>query len=356
MTNEQARKLLGGYATNSLTEAERKALFEAALDDQELFDALQQEEALKELLADPVSRNQIQEALADAPVSRAAGAAWWSRWWVWGGVAGAAAAAVLIIAVIRSNEQQKYQVARVAPTPQMSAQNSKPAITTPAEPKLQQPEPAPRKARRAARPLGEPSNSTTTGAVSNTLAVQPQAASAPPPPSPPQPAPAAAPQVQAFRQEQFARDGERPQDTKAPVAGYAGARLVANFKAPLLQYSLVKRDPTGAFLALPTGVAPQPGDAVRLAVSPAVPGYLSLSQLDPAGNWKRLFPVADPGLFVAPNASQTIPDSPIIVNGMEQKFRLTLVPVDSKENAAQTKTAAAPLTVDVTIGPAGKLP
>ena len=36
MTSEQARKLLGGYATNSLTEAERKALFDAALDDQEL--------------------------------------------------------------------------------------------------------------------------------------------------------------------------------------------------------------------------------------------------------------------------------------------------------------------------------
>ena len=140
------------------------------------------------------------------------------------------------------------------------------------------------------------------------------------------------------------------------MAGYAGAaRLVANFKAPLLQYSLVKRDPTGAYAAPPTGVALQPGDAVRLTVSPAVPGYLSLSQLDPAGNWKRLFPAADPGLFVAPNASQTIPDSPIIVNDMEQKFRLTLVPVDSKENAAQKKTAVAPLTVDVTIGP-GKLP
>src|ERR1700730_15248086 len=105
MTSEQARKLLGGYATNSLTEAERKALFEAALDDQELFDALQQEQALKELLADPISRNQIQQALADAPVSRAAGAAWWSRWWAWGGMAGAVAATVLIVAVIRSNEQ-----------------------------------------------------------------------------------------------------------------------------------------------------------------------------------------------------------------------------------------------------------
>ena len=40
-------KLIGGYATNTLTESERKLLFEAALEDQELFDALQQEQALK---------------------------------------------------------------------------------------------------------------------------------------------------------------------------------------------------------------------------------------------------------------------------------------------------------------------
>src|SRR3984893_11946049 len=107
MTSEQARKLLGGYATNSLTEAERQALFEAALDDQELFDALQQEEALKELLADPVSRNQVQQALTQTPASAATVAAWWSRWWVWGGFTAAVAATVLIVSVIRSNEPPK---------------------------------------------------------------------------------------------------------------------------------------------------------------------------------------------------------------------------------------------------------
>jgi len=52
-------KLLGGYATSTLTEQERKALFEAALDDQQLFNALADEEALKELLA----RNKIKTYL-----------------------------------------------------------------------------------------------------------------------------------------------------------------------------------------------------------------------------------------------------------------------------------------------------
>src|ERR1700719_1935564 len=157
MTSEQARKLLGGYATNSLTEAERRALFEAALDDQELFDALQQEEALKELLADPVSRNQIQQALAEAPVSRPV-RAWFSKTRLWGGLAGAVAAAVLIVAVIRPNNQQKLQVARVAPP----APTPAPAV----EPEPKKLESAPRRASsRSPRVLREPANSTVTGSL-----------------------------------------------------------------------------------------------------------------------------------------------------------------------------------------------
>jgi Domain of unknown function (DUF4384) len=311
MTSEQARKLLGGYATNSLTEVERKALFEAALDDQELFDALQQEEALKELLADPASRNQIQQALIDAPVSRPV-RAWFSKARLWGGLAGAVAAAVLIVAVIRSNDQPKVQVARVAP----SAPTPAPAPAVEPEPKKL--ESAPRRASsRSPRVLREPANSTTTGALGS-VTVQPQATASPPPP--PQPAPAAAPQFQAFRQEQS-----------------AGADT-------LLRYSLAKRDASGAYSAFPANVLPQPGDAVRLSVSSALDGSLSLYQLDPSGNWKQIFPAAGQNLRVAPNATATIPDSPIIVTDMEQKFRLTLQPMDG-----------APLTVDLTIAP-GKIP
>jgi hypothetical protein len=96
MTDE-IRKLLGGYATNTLTETERRILFEAALDDQELFDALQKEQALRDLLDDPVSRVQIRQAL-----DRPAPAPWWSRWWTWTAAASAVAAVVLIVAVTRT--------------------------------------------------------------------------------------------------------------------------------------------------------------------------------------------------------------------------------------------------------------
>lgn len=57
------KRLLGGYATDSLTDAERQALLRAALDDQEVFDSLVEEEGLRELLAEPEPRQQVLAAL-----------------------------------------------------------------------------------------------------------------------------------------------------------------------------------------------------------------------------------------------------------------------------------------------------
>ena len=341
MTNDQARKLLGGYATNSLTEAERKALFEAALDDQELFNSLQQEEALKELLADPISRNQIQQALAEPPDARAA-AAWWSRRWFWGGIAGAVAATVMMIAVIRSNDRLPSQVAQVAPAP--------PAATEP-EPtpsSLQPPaEPKPQPRARTERPAKPPAVAkAVTGSLRDSdIQEKAQAAAAPPPPPPPPPTPTPAaaptPRMQALRSAPMAGAVNRMEAARG-AAGVAG--LASNFQgAANLRYSLLKRDPLGAFAASPTGAASQRGDALRLNVFSAIAGYLSLEQLDSAGVWTRLFPATDRGLLVAPNTTEAIPDSPIIVTATEQKFRLKLVPADGTDSAA--------LTVDIVIGP-----
>lgn len=55
--------LLGGYATNTLTDEEKRQLYEAALNDQALFDALADEEALKVMLADPETRRRILASL-----------------------------------------------------------------------------------------------------------------------------------------------------------------------------------------------------------------------------------------------------------------------------------------------------
>lgn len=69
MTRE-AEKLLGGYATGTLTEAEKAVLFAAALEDQALFDALADEEVLRQLLADPEAKARLLQALAGRPAAQ----------------------------------------------------------------------------------------------------------------------------------------------------------------------------------------------------------------------------------------------------------------------------------------------
>jgi hypothetical protein len=56
-------QILGGYATDTLTEEEKRQLYEAALRDQALFDALADEESLKALLSDPVARQRVLASL-----------------------------------------------------------------------------------------------------------------------------------------------------------------------------------------------------------------------------------------------------------------------------------------------------
>lgn len=93
MRPDEARKLLGGYATGTLTEAEEQALFAAALEDQELFDELAREQALREVLRDPAAKANLLAAL-DEPRRK-----WWWSWKPAAAVlamAGVAAVAVVV--------------------------------------------------------------------------------------------------------------------------------------------------------------------------------------------------------------------------------------------------------------------
>jgi len=64
MSPREAEKLLGGWATGTLTEDERRALMRAAMNDQALFDALADEESLRDLLSDPAARKRLLDAVA----------------------------------------------------------------------------------------------------------------------------------------------------------------------------------------------------------------------------------------------------------------------------------------------------
>ncbi len=78
MTARDPKQLLGGYATDSLGEAERNELLRAALDDQELFDALVEEEGLRELLHDPAARQEVL-AVLEQPTGWERVRAWFER-------------------------------------------------------------------------------------------------------------------------------------------------------------------------------------------------------------------------------------------------------------------------------------
>jgi hypothetical protein len=92
------RHLLAGYATGTLTDAEKKALFEAALHDPELFAEIAREEPLRELLESAAVRAELLERIEPAsPGFRERLAGWVRRPGI---LAGAAAAVVLVVAVL----------------------------------------------------------------------------------------------------------------------------------------------------------------------------------------------------------------------------------------------------------------
>ncbi len=177
MKREDIEKLLGGYATGTLTLEEREALFAAALEDQQLFDALAEEEPLRELLQDPVARTRLLAGLEQTPPP------WYRRWLrpaAWAVPAAGLAAIAVWMVVQRPASQQPVTIAQVRPLRQM-------------EPVAPVPSPLPDKLAKRDLPQlarvihAEPAETNEKGTAPTPL-VQPL--SAPPPPPPPAPVPA----------------------------------------------------------------------------------------------------------------------------------------------------------------------
>lgn len=99
MPEHELAKLLGGFAADTLTPEERHLLYRAALEDQQLFDALADEQALKELLANPAVRRRLLQSLKDRNTGVGGS---WLRWLprpaglAWAGGLTAAALAVVL--------------------------------------------------------------------------------------------------------------------------------------------------------------------------------------------------------------------------------------------------------------------
>lgn len=185
MRPEEVEKLLAGYAAGTLDEHERRVLMRAALERQELFDALVEEDALKELLEDPRCRRQLLELLG-APRRPL-----WRRAWDWlmrpariAAVASATAALVLISAFLIHlvrREPIGPLAPALAPAPQVarapaSAEAEVPAgAATPARPRVEAPPP---RAVRVAKPGSRPARPPVTAAPQRAATVAPLEAEA----------------------------------------------------------------------------------------------------------------------------------------------------------------------------------
>jgi hypothetical protein len=107
---DDVKHLLGGYATGTLTPAENEALMRAALEDQELFNALADDEVLRRYLGDPAFRQDLLKATARRQVR---------AWWYAG--ASAAAAACLFATFLwtshRSETPLEMALSKAVPSP-----------------------------------------------------------------------------------------------------------------------------------------------------------------------------------------------------------------------------------------------
>jgi hypothetical protein len=252
MSREEIHKLLGGYATDTLSEAERRALLEAALEDQELFDALAKEQALREALQEPGARRQLLEALEPAHDR------WqWLRRPAVLALAGSAAVLLIVAGLVLRPAKPPGKPVLIAKALQETAPPAPmvkvvpPAPAAAAAPAPSSRPPRPRRAAKMAQPLAKPMES---------------APAAIPPP------PAAAAEL-------------------APVS----SRLA-------LPYTVLLQGADGQYAPAPRDMIFHPGDAVRIRLEPAESGYLHLYRRDASGAWQTVStqPVTRGQAVVAP--------------------------------------------------------
>jgi len=112
----ELEKLLGGFAADSLTPEEKQALYTAALQDQHLFNALADEQALREMLGNPEIRLRLLESFKQTRPSDSGSSLSWVEWFhspaglaLAGGLSAAALAVVLSVRIYQDSLRQATQ-------------------------------------------------------------------------------------------------------------------------------------------------------------------------------------------------------------------------------------------------------
>jgi len=261
VNREDVRKLIGGYATGTLTEAEQRALFAAALEDQDLFDELAGEQAFKDLLEVPGARERLLTAVAPAPKARK------QSWWAWGAIAAAATAGIVLFVATRTSvPEPAIQVATVkqepAPPP-VEVDAPKGAVASPPSVAL----------RRQEAPAPQPKQN----AFGLVAPVQPAdqrlgdkvAVVAPPPP-------VASPPAPAVLSEEVRIQGVPPQPGQQAQQPIQGQQAAAARPAPPAQSTLAQ---DGQRARDQVAVAPPQADTALLKTETAEVSPVTISQL-----------------------------------------------------------------------------
>lgn len=324
MAEHELESLLGGFAADTLTSEERKRLYSAALQNQQLFNALADEQALKELLANPDVRRLLLQTLQQPSRSTTGEAV---SWWAWfkkpAGLAWAGGLAAAVFAVAfgsRIYQESLDRAAQSVVTEEASSaapsneqlQPSMPAEPTTAAPQLdnkEKTEPAKKESRadkqaRRERPVPA---LTQEGRAAQPLASRPQdkrdeslqqtplasaekkvehsdasadrnfAASAPPPAGAPPPA-AAPTRLQAPAGLSAAGAPAQKRSARALFYGERPERSASQVKPLGLRYSFVTRGTDGRSQEVTAAVAARSNEPVRITVEATQESYMQLLQ------------------------------------------------------------------------------
>lgn len=337
MKREDIEKLLGGYATGTLSEVERKALLEAALEDQELFNAVADETALKELLDDPQAREYLLRALPVREKSLI------RRFPAWSWAAAGAVAATLVIAVVEVRAPEpRMLLARRGGTPLNAPSKLKSAAQLPADAEQEQVvvpnKPAKRKAA-LIDALAKKAVSVEIAAAQPKLA-QPSSLS---PPSAARPQSAIAENNAVLPGVEEAKPGARAlfyaasemafqSRTGSKDAAVAVKPVGATFARPAgIRYTVLRQQPDGTVAEVEPDTVFRAGDQVRLGIETNAPGNLLVRDGDTE---LANFPAV-------PRTKYTVPaDGAIELSGPPGTRKLTVVFSPAQDRAPEPVTAA----------------
>lgn len=240
---QNMERLTALYSTDQLSEEERKQLLAAALEDQELFDALAHVDAVRDALILPGARERILEDLRPKR----------SRWFAWaGGLAVAAVSAVIFLVV----QTQPVGV----PAPPLIAENK---VEQRIAVKEKEADPIMADRQQPASVASAPNKQVARKVVSP--------ASTPPPPVPMEIAQA---KPDAPAQADFGLVASNAPAVVAEVKASTAIPAAKKTNASSAVYTILRKDSDGIFVPVPSGEILKLGDSVRISVRAPLTGRM----------------------------------------------------------------------------------